>query len=429
MHNFLKKQGETLNFYLLILLLLSMFLGRAALSISMIVYVLYALMYFWSIGARNMTKPQKNYVFLYLFMIALGLLSYFVSENKVSYFIYMRVWLPFAFLPAAFFVVPSLSGRRMYILIGVFIFTVFLGAIWSLSFLFEDPQHIIESYQHAKVLPTPFYGDHIRFSLMVVLASSLSVMLAMVADKYPILYRWEKEFFVFLAISLFIYLHILAVKSGLLAGWLSFSWLALFYLLKKRYKLFFILASIVVITPVLSLMFVPTFQQKLNYIKYEFQENRETGRVEHLSDVNRLVSYRLAWQSILEHPVTGVGLGDIEDETQSKYHQYFPEVDHSSIILPHNQWLCSGVALGFLGFINLTMIFLFPLTVRRYRRGFMGIVLSIVSLVALMVEPVFMIQYGVATYLFMSSILFKYYSARDNKSTRLVFACENLEQY
>ncbi len=417
---------RTQQLYLLILTLFiaGLLVSRAALSIATISFTVLAILEYLKGDRNEWPRSQKYFYLLYLILFAMGALSFFYSENKQSWLNYMRVWLPMVSLPFSFFMIPALSARRFFALLSIYVFIVTLGVLWSLGQFLADPQTIIDSYQHAKVLPTPLGGDHVRFALCVVLAASISVVLAMVTHGKFMFFRGEKSLWIILSIFLFLYLHILAVKSGLLAGWMSYGWLAVFFFIRKNFKIAFLLTAILFITPILSYFFIPTFQEKLGYIQYEFEEHEKTGRVEYLSDVNRLVSYSLAWSSIQEHPVLGVGLGDINEEIQSKYKEYYPEVVSGSVLLPHNQWLCNGLAVGFPGMIILTMLYLFPLTVRSYRLSYMGITLSIVGLIVLMVEPALMTQYSLTTYMFLQLLFFSNYTSRTNKDTKVLFACE-----
>ncbi len=419
-----RKKKERLYLLILTLYIIGLMWSRAVLSIATISFVVLALIEL-TVGDRpKWPHSQKYFYLLYVALFVMGALTFFYSEDRNSWANYMRIWLPMIGLPFAFFVLPPLSARHYFTLLSIYVGVVLLGVLWSLGQFVADPETIIASYQHAKVLPTPLGGDHIRFALCVVLAASISVVLAMVTNNKLIFFKGEKNMWVFVSIFLFVYLHILAVKSGLLAGWMSYGWLAVFFFFKKNFKLAFILTSILIITPILSYFFVPTFQEKLGYIRYEFEEHEKSGRVEYLSDVNRLVSYSLAWGSIVEHPVLGVGLGDINTEVRDLYHEHYPEVEEGSILLPHNQWLCNGLAMGFPGMIILTMLYLFPLTVRRYRLSYMGITLSIVGLVALMVEPALMTQYSLTTYMFLQLVFFSNYTSDTNKDTQVLFGCE-----
>ncbi len=420
------------NLELAYLLVLSVFIvglliSRAALSIASISFVLLALYYRYKTPEERWNIPNRNFAILYILMFMLGAVSYIYSTDTHDYLNYMRIWLPMIGLPFAFFTLPVPSARNFFILLSIYVIIVLLGVLWSLGQFAANSAAIIESYEHAKVMPTPLGGDHIRFSLAVVLAASIAVVLAMVTDGRQIFFKGEKNVWIFLSIFLFLYLHVLAVKSGLLTGWMTYAWLSLFFFFRKNYKLSLLLTSILIITPILSYFFVPTFQQRLGYIKYEFAEHEKSGRVEYLSDVNRLASYRLAWGTIVEHPLLGVGLGDINDVTRENYKTYYPEVSEDSILLPHNQWLLNGMALGFPGMVLLTMLYLYPLTIRSYRLSFMGITLSIVGLMALMVEPVLMTQYGITTYMFLQLLFFANYTSTENKDTKLLFACEKFE--
>ncbi len=418
---------EGLYIFILTVFLLGLFVSRAALSIAMISFIALAIFYKIKTPSERWNLPNKQFAFLYLALFLMGGLSFFYSSNTPDYWNYMRVWLPMLGLPFAFFTLPVLSAKNFFHLLTIYVLIVVLGVFWSLGQFAANPIAIIESYEHAKVMPTPLGGDHIRFSLAVVLGASIAVVLAMVTDQKKVYFKGEKNVWIFISVFLFLYLHVLAVKSGLLAGWMVYAWLSLFFFFRKNYKISALLTSILIITPLLSYFFVPTFQQKLGYIKYEFAEHKETGRVEYLSDVNRLVSYELAWKKTVENPILGVGLGDINDETKESYRTFYPDVPEKSMLLPHNQWLLNGLALGFPGMIILTMLYLFPLTIRTYRLSFMGVTLSLVGLVALMVEPVLMTQYGITTYMFLQLLFFSNYTSKSNRDTKLLFACEKFE--
>ncbi len=419
-----RKNIERIYLLILSVFIIGLFISRAALSIASISFVVIAIYYKIRHSQETWLQANKHFALLYLCLFVLGGLSYFYSSNHHDYFSYMRTWLPMLGLPFAFFTLPVLSAKNFFHLLSIYVVIVLLGVLWSLGQFALDTTAIIESYERAKVMPTPLGGDHIRFSLSVVLAASVSVVLAMVTSRKKVYFSGERNMWIFISIFLFLYLHILAVKSGLLSGWMAYAWLSLFFFLRKRYALSLILTSILIVTPIFSYFCIPTFQQKLGYIKYEFAEHEKSGRVEYLSDVNRLVSYELAWQKTVANPILGVGLGDINDEIRASYHEYYPEVRRESILLPHNQWLLNGLALGFPGMLLLTMLYLYPLTIRTYRRSFMGITLSLVGLMALMVEPVLMTQYGITTYMFLQLLFFSNYTCLTNRDTKLLFACE-----
>ena len=96
---------------------------------------------------------------------------------------------------------------------------------------------INNSYLKAKVMPIYFMGDHIRFSWFLVL-----MML--------IVYKWLHQTskvnkaigLVFIVVS-FIFLHILASKTGLLCLYIAFIAL-LFYNAKKHVKLFLLISFV-----------------------------------------------------------------------------------------------------------------------------------------------------------------------------------------
>ena len=67
--------------------------------------------------------------------------------------------------------------------------------------------------------------------------------------------------------------------------------------------------------------------------------------------------WKIAGDLISEHPVAGVGIGDIKEELQKKYEAYHYEYGIINKISPHNQYLHTAVILGLTGvFLLLAML-------------------------------------------------------------------------
>lgn len=67
--------------------------------------------------------------------------------------------------------------------------------------------------------------------------------------------------------------------------------------------------------------------------------------------------WKIAGDLILEHPVAGVGIGDIKEELLKKYEEYHYEYGIVNKISPHNQYLHTAVILGLTGvFLLLAML-------------------------------------------------------------------------
>ena len=124
-----------------------------------------------------------------------------------------------------------------------------------------------------------------------------------------------------------------------------------------------------------------------------------------ISDEGRLISYNYALQIIRQHPLIGVGLGDVFDEMKQKYQIDFPG-KNVEILLPHNQFLMAGVGIGIIG-----MIYLLLMQISIYKlvkkSDFLYLSFCIITFFAMMIEPLYETQYGTCIFLFFLLLLMK----------------------
>jgi O-antigen ligase len=107
--------------------------------------------------------------------------------------------------------------------------------------------------------------------------------------------------------------------------------------------------------------------------------------------------------SIRRHPWMGVGLGDVMNEMKVFYDRDFPGVQ-LKVLLPHNQFLMSGMAAG-VGAIFLLVAILFFLWKKGRRGDLLFVAYWAIMLFAMMIEPLFETQYGTCMFLFFLLLL------------------------
>lgn len=74
------------------------------------------------------------------------------------------------------------------------------------------------------------------------------------------------------------------------------------------------------------------------------------------SNTVRLVVWTLSSRILKDHPF-GVGIGDVKDELEKKYRSYGYTYYAYNHLNPHNQFLQTGIAMGWLGIITLVLLF------------------------------------------------------------------------
>jgi len=367
------------------------FLGaRAVGSIAIFLFTVNAL--------RDVPPRQwfrEKWWLLGLIWIGMYAVSWFWTDSQEGWNDHIQVKIPFLLLPLAFGFLPRWGEKELrrftILLLGI----MASGVCFSLSFLLRDTAALIESYKYSKILRTPVYGDHITFS------TAIAVCVAWCFYILPVWHsRLAKGAVLFTAVFFILYLHILAAKTGLVALYLFFA-LYLFRFLLTSWKrgLLAIVLSIAGFVAIYRL--VPTFRERINYTRYTYERFFDGHREGHYSDMGRIISYELSWKLIKEHPLLGVGAGDMMDEMSRKYEQYYPAINDDEKLIPHNQFLTIALAAGIPAMLAFIIWIMVPLgSVKRNREGFFFVALWLMLLVQLFTDPSLEVQFGVFVYLF-----------------------------
>lgn len=391
---------QLLQFLGCVSILLGLYVSRAMISIGMITLLGSALL---NIELEKNWKSflKEKYLLLITFYFLLLSLSFFWTEDKNYFATRIQTILPFFILPFAFHSFKNWKENWFQHLMLLFIFLNLIGNTYSLINYFSHKEMYDLGYSYSKVIPTPFKNDHIRYSVAVLISIVFCIEL----------FRHQKNNLLKIALLLIVFydilfLHILSAKTGLLAFYL----VAFIFILKlitiKKYRMIGLgsLLSIVIL-PFLMYQFSSTFNAKIHYIEYSYHQMKNTEKESNISDEGRLISYQYALNSIKQHPLIGVGYGDIFHEMDKNYQQDFKD-KNVKVLLPHNQFLVVGLAIGILGIIYLLILQIF-LFFKSYKCGFLVSIIGFIFLFAMMIEPFYETQYGTCLFLFMTLFLIK----------------------
>ncbi|OUJ75191.1 hypothetical protein BXP70_03980 [Hymenobacter crusticola] len=173
---------------------------------------------------------------------------------------------------------------------------------------------------------------------------------------------------------LVLYLYLLAVRSGLgaftILGILSVGWLII---KKRRYRQGALLGILLVVMPSISFLYFPTFRNKYYNTEYDVAHVKTTSSANNLSLVGRYYSYQVGVRLVQKNPWFGVGKADMKKEIGHFYQQDYPDIDPSSYLMPHNQFLYCCVAFGGIGLLIFSYSFYYPLFRMRQQASFLFI--------------------------------------------------------
>ena len=336
---------------------------------------------------------NRVYFILTLFFW-IPLFSIFNSQDLGTWSFYTMMKLPFLLLPFAFFHFPDMKRRDFHLLLSGFLLVMAFSTGPVLYNYLQNPGVMTDLIGQGQSMETPV--DHIKYSLFLSMAIVCGIILLFENKKeYPVAWRWMIGIF---TAYLFLFIHILAVRSGIV---ILYANLAIYFLLsllrQKNYLAGALILVILAGIPVAAYLGVPTFREKIQYTIRDFTMSRQDKGVA-FSDGERIRSYEVGWELFEESPVTGIGIGDIFNEYESLYEiKYFMDAPTR---LPHNQFLTMGVSVGVTGLIFFLIAFIFPFCYRKALfRNSLLMALFVLFFLSFLVENTLERQYSVGFYL------------------------------
>ncbi len=397
-----KVQSVTFLFIYLVSMILS---AEFILSLSMIALVLLALFQLKIDGQRvtlhfrdTLRADFQNYWGNKAWLVVsipffLTFLSAAYSDDWTYTLERLRIKLPFLVLPFAFAAMPKLKKQQyfailFFLLIMMFISCLYIGANYLVHF-----GEINELIGKGRPIPTP--SNHIRFSLT--LALTIIGGIALWWDGFYFQSQRERHFIGGITLFLFVFIHVLAVRSGLFALYLALLAIGIQRaVVSKKHWMGFIVVASLILLPILAYKMIPSFQAKISYAGWDFRQYLQ-GIGGNYSDSERLASLQVGLKIGNEHPFLGVGAGDLKQEVEKVYATEFG--GDYTFRMPHNQFISVYAGTGLIGLSAFVFGFFFPLFYRENYRNSLFLALHAIIFISFMMENTIENNFGVSLYL------------------------------
>ena len=252
----LEKQQTNLSILIdlwVYLYLAGLVFSKALLSIAMIGFAGTAL-YHWFTTKDREIKDLTPFLFpVIIFLITL--LTGNNSEDKSVLFDFIMKKLPFLILPFAFFSVRSHLAKRYHHYLTAFVFVVTIVSLGVLGNYLMNFELLNDAISKGKAITTPI--DHTEFSIYIGFAAISSMFLCL-ENRSAVRYG-TKTTLLYITIFLIIFLHVLAVRSGLAVFYATGLVVGSYYLIKnRRFKMLLGFLVLVIILPLLAVNTVPS---------------------------------------------------------------------------------------------------------------------------------------------------------------------------
>ncbi len=396
--------------YLIVLSCACCFIGfvasRAMASIGMIALVILAVITSNPFEVlRKYFKQTQLWVLSFLFLAVL--ISGLYSEDHTAWLGWVRIKLPFLFLPLAFAAFHKISPRTFTLILYAFVLVLGCSVVPVLANYYLHYAEITESFARGNTIPMPF--SHIRYTLM--LAFAFFCCWYLLEKKVILFHPFDRYVLVLFMGLLFVALHILSVRSSLLALYLGILFMALRLLIAQRkWAIGAWLLVLVVLAPYCAYKFVPSLHNKIGYMQYDLREYLH-GRVNQNSDAGRLTSIKVGVEIWKKNKLLGVGAGDIRIETAKAYEELYPQVPVENRKVPHNEFVWVMAGCGLVGFVLFLSGFLIPYAVQGYYKQWLMVVLGLIVFSSFFTEDTFEEQIGTGFYVIFLLVLMNHFGA------------------
>ena len=364
-----------------------------------------------SIDIPAIKRLIRPYNYPFLAVISLLFLVVFISiwqGGDVSYWLRrLRVKMPLLVMPLMFIMFPRFSSKQVF---GLFYLLLVCMAVISLGVgvnYLLDMESINTLIKQGKSIPSPV--NHIRYSVLVAYGIICGTYLWY--KKFYWQFKWERHLILGLTIFLFLFLHLFAVRSGLLVLYATLFVMTIYLMIRsKRLWLGAIVLAVIILTPILSYKYVPSFQAKVLYMDYD-RWVYQRGAQDFTADSGRIFSLVVGYELFKKHPVFGLGTGNMKTEVEKAFMEKRPDAPHP--LMPHNQALYTLTATGLFGFLVSLFAFLYPLFYKKNYRHPMLLASFTVFLSLFMVEHTLENSAGIAFYVFFLCLLLNWLNKPD----------------
>ncbi len=367
--------------------------SRALVSIGMIVLIIAPLIHQPPKIFLRYFKCPELWILSFFFFIVL--LSGLYSADKADWLKWVRIKLPYLVLPIAFAGLKQLSKKSFTLILYGFMLTFCVSTIVILFGYYSNYAAITESFLRGSALDIPF--SHIRYSLMLCFSFFCGIYL--LQQKLFLFHPKEKYLQLFLSGVAFVALHILSVRSGLVALYIGLLYLAVrFMVTEKKFVIGTAIIALSVSVPIAAYFLVPSLHNKISYMRYDVGEYSK-GEINDNSDAMRLASMKIGLTIWQQYPLIGCGAGDLQAECTSLYQRDYPLVSTANYRLPHNQFIWVLATTGSIGFILFLIAFFVPFFITGLYRHWLAVVFSLSLFSSFFTEHSLEEQMGTGFYL------------------------------
>lgn len=342
----------------------------------------------------DLSKLNEELIYkIFLFVVLVVMISGLWSHDFDQWFLFVKCKLPFLAFP---FIMIRIAGKIDKTWIQIFwilsILSICITSTFILTNYIQNFELINQSIMQGGAMKTPI--SHIRYSIII--ACSIIILIDFIIKKRILKYSVEKWIYIVLFIYLFITIHVMSVKSGLLGLYIAlFMYASIYFFSIKKIKLWIVSILTMSVILYISYLLIPSLHSKIAYSVWQLEAWRQ-GKWLYFSDIERWKSFIVGWEMIKHYPILGTGAGDFRQVT---FDTYMECLNHPYPKYPHNQFLFSWGACGLLGLASICGLVYLSIKKMQFKQP-LFIALQGILLSSFLVEMTLETHMGVSIYIY-----------------------------
>ncbi|MBK8515303.1 MAG: hypothetical protein IPL55_03140 [Saprospiraceae bacterium] len=222
-----------------------------------------------------------------------------------------------------------------------FLLVMLISTLYSLWHYIISYDNMYLTYKESRVVSTLSTGDHIRISWASVISCICAYYLYLKSTGI------KKKIFILYILLQVIFIHILGSKTGLISLYLTFLLLISYSVYTNKKWVLILIVPLILIMPVIAYKSIPSFEQRINFIKYDYEHYIKGEYKEGLSDAVRYFSLLAGKEIIATHFWLGTGFSRLQYYTDEWYKKNIPDMGPENFFLPSSElmiyWASGGV--------------------------------------------------------------------------------------
>lgn len=308
----------------------------------------------------------------------------------------VRVKAPLFFGLYALAVLSPFSRRQVRIALLVLIASTLFIGIGTVVDYFLNKEEIDQLIQTSKPLYIWLGINHIYFSIVNAFCVFAGIWL--LRSRELILFKGERPLIIGMTVAVFIVMHIMTARTGLVAMYLTGMLLGAAYVIRNRKYLIGAIALVLLLgMPFVGYYGVSSFRHRVDNTWWDVSRYFAGKDPNYLSIGTRLESWKTAWSIFQKRPLLGVGMADLWADMTDQYVEDETLLCPENFVLPHNQWLRNLAGFGLLGFTVFAIGWFWPVLDRRIRKGTLFWCFWIIYSFAMLAESTVERQVGIMT--------------------------------